>query len=211
MEYSSLLYEKYVEEMRNASIDSYLDKDAFTGYISKRFETMENLSLQEQTGAQGFVFFQCREDSGTKHCSVPVFGYYAKDVKSLIKLFQSLSDHVLTEEVCVFHIHLYEHDRESIDAFHMMQFGTIAEKCIKRLPDIDYDPEYFQDIRVLSKPDIERLWTKIWSRTNEIIEHLKKSSVYYPGTEFTEEVYRDFFMDEGTELIALFPTMIWSA
>lgn len=60
------------------------------------------------------------------------------------------------------------------------------------------------EIRVLSKSEIEKDWLKIWQLTNNIIRHLQESPVFYPDYEFTEEVYREFYMDRDTELIAAF-------
>ena len=40
--------------------------------------------------------------------------------------------------------------------------------------------------------------------TAAIVDHLKKAPVFYPGEEFTEEVYKEFFLDEETQLHAAF-------
>ena len=57
---------------------------------------------------------------------------------------------------------------------------------------------------VLTKSDILNNWNRIWEHTEEIIKHLQNSPVFYPGNEFTEELYRDFYMSEETEVIVAY-------
>ena len=57
---------------------------------------------------------------------------------------------------------------------------------------------------VLTKADIFNNWNRIWEHTEEIIKHLQNSPVFYPGNEFTEELYRDFYMSEETEVIVAY-------
>ena len=37
-----------------------------------------------------------------------------------------------------------------------------------------------------------------------IVKHLKVSPVFYPGEEFTEKVYKDYFMSNDLELIGAY-------
>ena len=64
-------------------------------------------------------------------------------------------------------------------------------------------PYQFNDtytIKTLEKDEIEKRWDEIWTLTDAIIKHLKQAPVFYPGYEFTEKVYKEFFMDLETNL-----------
>ena len=52
----------------------------------------------------------------------------------------------------------------------------------------------------MEKAEIEKRWDEIWTLTDAIIKHLKQAPVFYPGHEFTEQVYKEFFMDSETNL-----------
>lgn len=52
----------------------------------------------------------------------------------------------------------------------------------------------------MEKDEIEKRWDEIWTLTDAIIKHLKQAPIFYPGYEFTEQVYKEFFMDSETNL-----------
>ena len=64
------------------------------------------------------------------------------------------------DKPCEFSINLYAMDDECMKAFHMMQFGNMAEKCIKKPEDKYISLETFS-IKVLDKEDIIIHWTGI--------------------------------------------------
>lgn len=196
-----LLYKKYALMMKDVLKNDLMDQNAFSDYIKTNLNGMQYFECRAK-GQIGFLYYGVWEEGGVKHCYVPAFGYYAEDEKSMVMLFQKWSEK-LAEGVCEFSVHLYEKDDECIRAFHMMQFGTMAEKCIKALEDMDYAPDGF-DIKVLNKDEIARNWGEIWRATGSIIEHLKGAPVFYPADEFTEEIYNEYFMNEDLELIAAY-------
>lgn len=181
-----------------------VDSKLFEKYLLKKLKDMKHINILQESTLQGILFYECWEDKGIRHCYIPECGYYADDEKILIKLFQELAGKVVDDKKCEFMINLYAHDYESIQTFHMMQFGTMSEKCVKKISDTSNTINSLYEIRVLDKNDIENMWDEIWNNTNAIVEHLRKSPVFYPGNEFTQEVYKEFFMDDETELIAAF-------
>lgn len=84
------------------------------------------------------------------------------------------------------------------------QIGNMAEKCIKKIESERDNIVSEFNIKVLTKADIFNNWNRIWGHTEEIIKHLQNSPVFYPGNEFTEELYRDFYMSEETEVIVAY-------
>ena len=99
-----------------------------------------------------------------------------------------------------FQINLYAHDYEALALFSMMQFGYIYEQGRLEITDYPYQFNDTYTIKTLEKDEIEKRWDEIWTLTDAIIKHLKQAPVFYPGHEFTEQVYKEFFMDSETNL-----------
>lgn len=118
----------------------------------------------------------------------------------LSKLFAKLADEVLKNGKTCFQIHLYAHDVEAQRLFSMMQFGFMSEKGVCRIEDTSENVESTYLIKTLTNDEILESWDEIWGMTAAIVDHLKKAPVFYPGEEFTEEVYKEFFLDADTEL-----------
>ena len=117
--------------------------------------------------------------------------------KTLSKLFCKLSDTVISNGDTKFQINLYAHDYEALALFSMMQFGYIYEQGRLEITDYPYKFNDTYTIKTLEKDEIEKRWDEIWTLTDAIIKHLKQAPVFYPGYEFTEPVYKEFFMDSG--------------
>lgn len=197
-----LLYKKYQKQAHYLSGCEQMNEPIFCDYVREKLNGLERIVIEENDNIGVLYYEQWKE--GKIFCSVPVYGYYADNEKMMYRLFQELAKRVVNNLICYFSVNLYSYDSECIQAFHMMQFGNMAEKCIKKIDGTLRNelPEY--EIRVLSKSEIEKNWSKIWNLTEYIIRHLQESPIFYPGNEFTEEVYQEFFMSEDTELIAAF-------
>lgn len=110
-------------------------------------------------------------------------------MKTLDRLFSFLAERIVIEET-QFSVHLYAHDLETQRLFSFLQFYMMSEKCI-RICDNEVKGRSVS-IRKLGKDELEKRWDEVWRMVNGIITHLQKSPVFYPGEEFTEEVYRAF-------------------
>ncbi len=111
------------------------------------------------------------------------------DEKTLSRLFEKLAEEQLKAGDTVFSVRLYAHDDSSIRLFSMLQFGMVSERGVRRIGGAGAEDA---DIHELSKDELARRWAEVWSLTSAIVAHLQKSPVFYPGTEFTEDVYRIF-------------------
>lgn len=203
MDKIAFIYEKYNDQLQHMASCERMTEEKFCTYVSEALSGLEYVEIEEE-GSYGIMHFDYRQSEGRSYCYIPVYGYYSDSEKTTVKLFQKLAKCVACNGVCEFFVHLYSCDTASIQAFHFMQFGTLAEKCIKK---IDSFPEIVVPgfmIRALTKTEIDSRWKEIWHAINQILLHLRESPVFYPGTEFTEEVYRDFFMSDHVELIAAF-------
>ena len=114
-----------------------------------------------------------------------------------------MTNHLTYKDHVTFNINLYAHDQECILSYIMMQFGIQSEKGWMQIKEKELMPSAYQ-IKALSKHELEVQWNQIWELTHCIIHHLKQSPIFYPGDEFTEDVYHDFYFDEATEVIAAY-------
>ena len=204
MDYFRFLYDKYQRESAIASLRrGGMSWEEFCSVNRPVLNGMERLQLR--SGAdEGVMYYAVHEENGRRVCDVPSCGYYFSSEKALSLLFTGLSDAVMKGGDTLFRIHLCAHDTAAQRLFSMMQFGFMAEKGLMRTTDAPPAREELFLIRTLTKQEIAAKWSEIWGCTREIIRHLAQAPVFYPGTEFTEQVYRAFYMDEGTSVHAAF-------
>ena len=203
-------YENYQREMKFAKKLRLepMEKERFCTYIMEKLAEREAIMITEQGKEAGAMFYSMWEENGEKYYDIPVYGYYATSEKIMSKLFQKLGNHMQSNGKYHVSMHVYAHDMETIRLFSMLQFGMIAEKGIRRIPDdknlnnktYNSKNNTKYQIKVLSKPEIEEHWDSIWKLTKSIVNHLRTSPIFYSGYEFTEEIYREFYLDESTTL-----------
>lgn len=203
MNYSELLYENYKEALKSFADFPLMDKEQFAEYASVQLKDMDCIII-ENDGQTGFMFYETIEDEDALHCYIPACGCYAESGQMITRLFSKLAEGIVRDKPVHFSVRLFAGNTDWIEAFHMMQFGTMAETCVKKLETAPEEMTLPYDIKVLSKPELEEKWDSVWAAVHGIVAHLQGSPVFYPGTEFTEEVYRGFFMDEGVEVIGAF-------
>ena len=194
------LYEKYMLERSNNPVLEDIAFEIFKVKINDKLSDMNSICIDDGVNEQGILYYSLWNKNGIQACNVPVYGYYASSEKTLSKLFCKLSDEVITNGDAQFQINIYAHDYQTLKLFSMMQFGYIYEQGRLEITDYPYNFNDAYTIRTLAKDEIEKRWDEIWKMTDEIIKHLKQAPVFYPGYEFTEQVYKEFFMDSETNL-----------
>ncbi len=195
------LYAKYCRHMGGILHDHLMLEDEFVSMAAPLLADMKHLEVSDGI-SQGFLFYREWDDE-RHHVEVPIFGYDADNRKTAVQLFQKLANETVKSHTCDFSVNLYRDDTVSVQAYSMLQFGIMSEVGIRRADPLRI-PASPWEIRSLTKPEIHADWHRLWDATSQIIRHLKKSPVFYPGSEFTEKVYRDFNMDVATELIAAY-------
>ena len=198
------LYEKYLLERSHNALLEDIGFVSFKEMLNDKLSNMECICIDDGAKGQGILYYSLWKEDSIQVCNVPVYGYWASSEKILSKLFCKLSDEVINNGDTRFQINLYAHDSEALKLFSMMQFGYMSERG--RL-EIDNPHHCFSEdytIKTLAKDEIEERWNEIWEMTNSIVYHLKQAPVFYPGYEFTEQIYKEFFMDSETSLHAAF-------
>ena len=194
------LYEKYMLEYSNNSVLESVAFETFKEKFSDKLSNMSSVFIDDGVDEKGVLYYFLWSEGDMQICCVPVYGYYASSQKTLSKLFSKLSTEVINNGNTEFQINLYAHDVEALALFSMMQFGYIYEQGRFEITDYPYQFNDTYTIKALEKDEIERRWDEIWTLTDAIVKHLKQAPVFYPGYEFTEQVYKEFFMDSETNL-----------
>ena len=197
------LYEQYRKEFSSRLDADTLTVEQFDTVFGPRLASMERESIIAPS-ERGVIHYSIFETEEGPVCNIPVFGYFASSEKVLSQLFIRLSKKIVRKETIRFQVHLYAHDLQARNLFSMMQFGYMAETGISKrdLPSWE-NPAAFS-IRIPDKTEIVARWSEVWGMTNSIIEHLRQAPIFYPGKEFTEEIYKDFLTDEKTRLCIAF-------
>lgn len=197
------LYQKYLAQSSRIPGSVIRDPKAFCGFVERELPEMECVTA-EKDGNTGFLFYDIRVENEVTRVGVPVWGYCAESEKMMALLFQRLASQVVRQGRYEFSFRIYRDDAECVQALHMLQFGTMAEMGVCRIDPSGESGTNALELRVLGKTDLRVCWNEVRGAVAKIVSHLRESPVFYPGTEFTEDVYQEFFFDEGTEVLAAF-------
>lgn len=196
-----LAYESYKGQIAmhaGVPLKSYADYQEFM------VQSMNDINGSVYLGEEknfGYLLYNTWEENGDIYCRIPEWGYGAvgeKREKIISCLFQTLADEVVGEKKVHFSVNLYAHDVEMQRLFSYMEFGTQAEVGICQLEKTDVSNTIA--IKEIAKNELEDRWNDIWNLLSQLINHLKKSPIFYGGEEFTEELYKEFFADAGTRV-----------
>lgn len=191
-------YRKEIETHADVFLKPYED---YCDFMKQELSAINGLVCMEDEKCLGYLLYNKWEENGETYCSIPEWGYGAtkeKREKIISRLFQALADELVGEKTVHFSMNVYAHDTKIQRLFSFLEFGTQAEVGICKIEDIGVEKTVH--VRKISKDELADRWDEVWSLLEQLINHLKKSPVFYGGEEFTEEVYREFFADAGTRV-----------
>ncbi|MDD3242107.1 MAG: GNAT family N-acetyltransferase [Eubacteriales bacterium] len=196
---TSMAYEGYCRELSRHPALEKMDPAAFDRFFRPQAAQMRCAAALENGVCTGFVLYTAQEEDGRIACRIPVWGYGASGAapeKTLSRLFQQVADEIVQDRPVDFSVHLYAHDTPIKELFSYLQFGIVCETTVRRIQTSAYTGPFV--IRPMPKDELLERWAEVWALLAQLIAHLRESPVFYPGTEFTEAVYRDFFTQEDT-------------
>ena len=201
MNITEQLYMQYVKEFSPAWPAYTESYEEFRERVSSALADARCVTVSDSLG-EGVMFYYLRKEAGMLLCRVPVFGYACSSERALSELFCRMSELVLRGGAAEFSVELYARDTAAQRLFSMMQFGFMAEKGLCPVSALLPEDGDVRNIVTLTKDEIRSRWEEIWALTSGIVRQLREPPVYYPGEEFTEEAYREFYLDGGTALHA---------
>lgn len=194
-----IAYRKYCRELENHPDISKKSESDFIELIKEKVDYYDCLIGVEKNQCLGFILYKTHEDGNELTCTIPVWGYGSvleSSEKIIGHLFQSLADQIVLDKNVNFSVRLYAHDVNIHKLFTHMQFGIISEKATRLIKEIEHDNTV--EIRQMPKHELRERWDEVWLLLKQLIAHLQKSPVFYPCSEFTEDLYKEFFMDGET-------------
>lgn len=198
---AKLAYESYKNEIETHADVFLKTYEDYCDFMKQELSAINGLVCMEDEKCLGYLLYNKWEENGETYCSIPEWGYSAtkeKREKIISRLFQTLADELVGEKTVHFSMNVYAHDAEIQRLFSFLEFGTQAEVGICKIEDIGVEKTV--RVRKISKDELADRWDEIWSLLEQLINHLKKSPVFYGCEEFMEEVYSEFFADAGTRV-----------
>ena len=192
-----IAYEKYCTEVLQHPFIKAKTKQKFGDFFRHHYTGMKCISAIKNDKCIGFILFSIHNEGDNKWCSIPVWGYGADNIQTISFLFTNLAERIVIDKITMnFSVHLYAYDTEIQRLFSYMQFGIMCEKTVRKISKIECNSNV--RVRKMCKEEVLNNWDQIWSLLSQLIHHLRKSPVFYPGKEFTEGVYKDFLSDADT-------------
>lgn len=206
----NLAYETYQAETKHNPELYPCTKSDLNSSIRKAIEKQTGVVYTDHDKVLGFLIYNSSwEDSHILHYHFPIWGYGAVNpdrAQILSRLFESLADKLLQTTRIHLEVKLYAHDEEIIKLFSFLQFGIQCEESLRDTSTPITNTAGIAENNILfkelSKQELNNRWQEIWPLLAKLILHLRKSPVFYPGNEFTEEVYHEFLADPDTRVFA---------
>lgn len=199
-----LSYTTYKNECQYVTAIDGATRENISKYLVEIFEKQKVLLCISDNELVGYLgCTDIWEDNDKLFFNIPLWGYGAVGndrTKIISLLFQNLAEQLCIGNKTHFSINLYAHDLEMIQLFSFLQFGILCEESIynDQIHDTHIDQVNYRELMAGEKSD---QWNTIWKLLDQLIKHLRKSPVFYLGTEFTEEVYKSFILSENTRVV----------
>lgn len=143
---------------------------------------------------------------GRKHIYMPVFGCSINEEiqnRGLIlqRLFSKQAKELADEGIPLhYEIKCYAGDKDLMLELVYEQFGCECLEGVKKVTPRALKSIGNEVYKKFSRQDINESKQEILSLYHGLVNHLRQSPVFYPGKEFTDEVYLGYILDEGTYL-----------
>ena len=194
------LYYTYLKEMQHQRGIPRYSRAAFEEFLRERVASCRVTELTDCGRVVALLIYETGESPSGAWLDVPVYGYHYVAIRDLSVLFgQVLRDNVRRTTTVTFSA--YAHDTAAHRYLMLTRFGACMEYCVRKLSRIA-GVNRTCTVSALTKAEIAEHWEEIWALLDLMLTHLKDSPVFYFGDEFSEESYREFFMEEELTVFA---------
>lgn len=205
----------YVAQITEMAYENYIAARKTVYQLEKRSSSEIGKSIEEAVkdghgvlyvdGDRLLGYLLCTShwgNSENQNYCFPVWGYgsIAEDSEKIISmLFQKLAEEHFNGRKIHYEFKFYPHDEKIIKLFSFMQFGIQCVEEIRCTDEVVFEGE-IQNIQELTRREIQTRWAEVWDLIFMLTDHLRKSPIFYPGEEFSEEIYKNYLLDEDTRL-----------
>ena len=196
---------KLLEVLQVLSIKNELTEKLSPFFNEERGYILEQDGIILGYMVEGYIWL----DGDVKHIHIPVFGcgiVERNDRQTILqKLFQRHAADMAKDGLKFsYEIKLYEYDKELITALVYEQFGFISLEGLKEVNEQKFEPTEGEYYVMLPKEVILKEKETILRMYHSLVKHLEESPVFYPGDEFTDDVYMEYILEEGTNLYVVY-------
>lgn len=190
-------YVEDIEEKLMCQLKAFTDREKGTVYVDEG--KIAGYLLEGYTWVQ----------EGIKHIYIPVFGCSVnEEIKNkelvLQSLFSRQAQEMASEGMPLhYEIKCYAYNQALMTELVYEQFGCECLEGVKAVAAKAFEPIGDEVYKKLSKKDIKEKQQEILALYRGLVNHLRQSPIFYPGKEFTDEVYLDYVLDEGTYLYGI--------
>lgn len=199
----AIAYETYLRECTYVPQLKIMGKECLLPYLRETLQNKKGLVYVDDNKVLGFlVYDSCYEEANSINYLFPYWGYGAIGAKReniLSRLFEEFAKKIFHQKKLHLEIKLYAHDSEILQLFSFLQFGIQCEEGVHFTSE-PIPSTSLSMIHELSKEELQTRWTEIWGVLQQLFLHLQQSPVFYPGKEFTEELYQEYLMMEETRV-----------
>lgn len=141
----------------------------------------------------------------SKQISSPLWGYgiaQGCDRRKVVSLlFQHASETLCKSGVGHYSITVYAHDTDVIASYVVNNFGILCTDTIRML-DLPAGEEQmglyrYEELPIETRMDHAEGLLELW---HSLVRHLRQSPTYYPGEEFTDDLYLNYIQEKDTRV-----------
>lgn len=206
----SIAFNQYCKEQRlvSALYDKDYRKEIYKS-IHAIFECGNGVMAFEEDKLVGYLAFggiweETVSSELINAIACPLCGYGISEgydrAKVVSLMFQHASEILCEKAVQLYYIKVYAHDTEVITSYVLNNFGILCTDAIRSTDSTlgSIGSKYIY--KELSKEEINKNEEELLKLWNALVKHLRTSPTYYPGEEFTDDVYLEYIHDENTRL-----------
>ena len=196
---TSALYDtNYIEEL-SSSIGKLIDRH------------LGSVAVETNNEIVGYLAFSdiCNTHvKKIKKASSPVHGYGIEDgydrAKIISMLFEDVSAKLFQKNVGHYVIKVYADDKDVISSYVLNQFEILCTDAIKKIEtpisNTFSDGYKYYELSKQKLLDTKNILLDMWEK---LVSHLRKSPTFYPGKEFTNEVYWNHVSSPATRVFVV--------
>lgn len=181
-------------------------KDFIYEHLAALFQGKHGIVMVQGGELLGFLAFYepWNKKQGGMLAKSALYGYGIREdqqrdqVCSL--LFQHAAKHMVEQGVDEFEISVFSTDSDMIHVLQLNNFGILCTECIMSL-DVIIDVSERRKYRFGCADVSNRMvQLELLDLYHQLVHHLQCSPTFYPGYEFTDELYLEYIQDPNTKV-----------
>lgn len=193
---AKLFYDSYFKQMNYNTAIILKPFSDFFSFITRASENYKIIEIKKDNVLASLMYKKTSDD--INHITIPVYGYYFKDIKYFSYLLTELLKNEVTKTTSI-EIEGYANDEQLRKYLSMTKFYIDMETGIRKLS-YAYKPSKEYKIVKLTSEDIEKNFDKLWELMELIFTHLENSPIFWKNDEYIKEEYKQLYLHRNTDV-----------